>query len=128
MMGMVLCLVPMVMSYCTIETRASPELVALRDIMNVHKAEAEFHSTRGRYGSLQELGPDGASLISRELARGVHHSYKFSLSPTETRYVVRARPLQWGKDAWRCFYSDETRIVRQNRTNNEATAQSERVY
>jgi hypothetical protein len=107
--------------------RASPEILASGDIHRINEAESQFHSTRGRYGNLLELGPDGANLITAELAKGLHHSYRFSLSAETASYVLRARPLRWEEGAMRSFYADQTGIVRQNWTNNEATAESERV-
>jgi len=88
----------------------------------------QFRSVKKRYGTLQELGPRGADLISKDLAEGADHSYIFSVSARDTSYTLRARPKRWGQYARRCFYSDQTRIVRQNRANSEANAESEQVY
>ena len=107
--------------------RASPEIFASGDIHRINEAESQFHSTRGRYGNLLELGPEGANLITAELAKGLHYSYRFSLSAEKVSYVLRARPLRWEAGSMRSFYSDQTGIVRQNWTNNEATAESERL-
>jgi hypothetical protein len=99
----------------------------LIDFRRINEAESQFHSTRGRYGDLLELGPDGANLITPDLAKGVHRSYRFSLSAETGSYVLGARPLRWEEGAMRSFYSDQTGTVRQNWTNNEATAESERL-
>jgi hypothetical protein len=113
---------------CTIGDPASPELRALRDIHRLHQAESEYYSRMGCYGNLRELGPEGANLITPELARGRHYSYGFTLSSTGTSYVIRARPQRWGWDTRRSFYSDETAVIHQNWTDSEATPESKRLW
>jgi len=112
---------------CRMVNRATPDLLALMDVGRIQRAESEFRSSGGRYGSLQELGPAGAGLISAELASGEHVSYRIDLSITEHGYVLRVRPVHWGSNTRRSYYSDETQIVHESWTENEATAQSPRL-
>jgi hypothetical protein len=121
-------LTTIMMACCANIDRASPELLALIDVHKVNDAEGKFRTVMGHYGDLRELGPNGARLVPLELANGVHHSYRFSLSASTTHYAIRARPMRWGEDASRSFYSDETGVIRQNTTNSEATAESKPVY
>jgi hypothetical protein len=116
------------MTCCSRVTRADPERLALIYMYRVHEAEMQFCLTTGRYGNLRELGPEGAHLISRELAKDAHSSYRFTLSLTDASYAIRARPLRWGGFTRRSFYSDQTGVVHQNSTDGDATDQSAIVY
>lgn len=109
-------------------TKADPEQLAMIYMYRVHEAEMQFRLTTGRYGSLKELGPEGAHLISPQLAKQAQSSYKFTLSLTDTCYSIRARPQRFGGFTRRSFYSDQTGIVHQNSTDGEATNQSTIVY
>lgn len=118
------CTASIVTTCCAHIDRADPEFLALRYIRHIQEAESKFQDGNARYGDLTELGPRGANLISPELASGSHESYTFRLSAAATHYQIQARPIHWGDDAPRSFYSDETQIIRQNTTYREATPDS----
>jgi len=126
--GLAICRLTVWTTCCSQIDRADPEYLALIEIYQINRAEAQFRSVKKRYGTLQELGRRGANLISRDLGDGADRSYIFSVPAGDTTYTLRARSKRWEQHARRCFYSDQTGIVRQNRTNSEANAESEQVY
>jgi hypothetical protein len=103
----------------------SPDFATVMTIVALHKAEDRFHLKFGKYASLTELGPDGAHLIGRDLAGGTSYGHRITLHVTSAGYVIQGRPIHWGVDGRRSFYSDETKIIRQTWNNEEATLQSE---
>ena len=66
--GLAICRLTVWTTCCSQIDRADPEYLALIETYQINRAEAQFRSVKKRYGTLQELGPRGANLISRALA------------------------------------------------------------
>lgn len=121
---------------CEIDLRREPtstEMNAIRGIHAIHTAQVQYYSQFGRYAAnLAELGPpaDGspgqqaADLLPRTLAEGRHSGYVFTLRRTPAGYAVNVNPEVFGGSGRRTFYSDETQVIRQNWTQEPATADS----
>jgi hypothetical protein len=93
---------------------------AMRSINGEQSAYAERHHDKGFAASLSELGEgSGANVIHQELAssRKMHYTFAMSAGPADsdgriTKYTVVARPEKFGKDGWRCFFTDESGVIR----------------
>lgn len=94
---------------------------AIASIRTLHTAEVQYYSQYAGYGELRDLGPDGADLISPDLAEGLSMGYRFNLKLSARGYVVTAMPL--GKQDL-SFYSDETMIIRKGTGTRPARAGS----
>jgi type IV pilus assembly protein PilA len=115
----------------------SQEMAALSAIRTLHTAETQYYSQYGKYAAtLAELGPpasggaDGpasAGLISEDLALGEKQGYKYTLAGNPGGYVINASPVAFGTSGGRTFYTDQTMVVRQNFSQEPATATSEAV-
>jgi len=112
---------------CTIEDRATPDFQAVRNILLLHRAQDRFLANFGRYGTLRDLGPDGARFIEHELASGASEGYKITMTLNKQGYVIQARPMRWGESGRRSFYSDQSRVIHQVWTNEAANATSEEL-
>jgi hypothetical protein len=85
-----------------------PSMAALKWIVMIHTAEAEYHYDNERFAtSLQELGPSGANMIERDLASGARDGYKFTLTGTPAGYAISAVPVQRGVSS-RTYFSDQS--------------------
>lgn len=109
------------------------EVAAIQNIGALHKAQAMYMSQHGRYAaSLGELGPPAsgqagqaaADLIPKSLSEGKFQGYVFRVQATEEGYAINADPERWNNTGARTFYSDQTTVIRENRTKEPATAQS----
>ncbi len=112
------------------------ETGAIKAITTIHTAQAQYYSQFGRYAqTLQELGPpasgnpgpNGADLISEDLAQGEKGGYKFRLQGDPTGYTINADPVAFNNTGGRTFFSDQSLTIRQNFTNEPATAQSPEI-
>ena len=120
-------LIVSLLTACGRGDKAPPELLAISRLVLLSKVEMRFMSLTGRYGTLQDLGPQGANLILGSLARGSVDGYKFEVIPGPRTYVIHAHPIRWKIDGRRTFYSDQTGIIRQNWTDTPATSESEEL-
>ena len=77
--GLAICRLTVWTTCCSQIDRADPEYLALIEIYQINRAEAQFRSVKKRYGTLQELGRRGANLISRDLGDGADRSYIYFL-------------------------------------------------
>jgi type IV pilus assembly protein PilA len=109
------------------------EQAAIRQITTIHQAETQYYSQYGKYAAtLTELGPpasgaDGptaANIIPKSLADGKNTGYLFTVTASPTGYVINANPETFGGSGSRCFYSDQTLVIRQSFTAEPATATS----
>ena len=93
---------------------------AIRSINTAQSAYAEKHLDKGFAATLSELGQGpGAGFIDQELASGrkMHYTFAMIAGPADsrgriTKYTVVALPERFGNDGWRCFFTDESRIIR----------------
>lgn len=113
--------------------RFANETGAIRAIQTVHTAQVQYQSQFGRFANtLAELGPPqtgaaspaAADLIHSDLAAGEKSGYKYVVTGGEGRYAVSAVPTTFGTTGSRTFYSDETMVIRENYSQEPATATS----
>jgi len=109
------------------------EMAAVTEIQTVVKAELQYYSQFGQFAtSLAQLGPptnggqgpQAADLIPGSLASGSTGGYNFVLTQTPAGYSVTAVPKAFGSTGRRTFYSDQSGVIRQNWSQESATAQS----
>lgn len=96
----------------------------VRSIENLHRAESQYKVRNGRYGSLADLGPAGAKLVSANIAAGVANGYRLRVLLSESGYTITAWPVNDGKTGFRSYYCDQTGIVRGSWGPGLATATS----
>jgi hypothetical protein len=112
---------------CSTHEPASPEIKVLKAILLLHEAEGRYFAIHGRYGSLEELGPQGAQLISMELSGGKSEAYRVAVEAESRAYVITAIPLRPAAGSRRSFYSDGTRRIRHSWTSHPAGPESEEL-
>lgn len=109
------------------------EQAAIRQINSVHQAETQYYSQYGRYAqNLTELGPPAsgapgpaaADIIPKTLSEGKNSGYIFNVAGSPTGYSVTAVPEAFGNSGSRCFYSDQSLVIRQSFTAEPANANS----
>jgi type IV pilus assembly protein PilA len=109
------------------------ETAAVGAFKTLHTVQVQYYSQYGRYAaSLTELGPPtsgaagpgAADLIDSTLASGSKGGYKFTLTGNPSGYVINANPESFNNSGSRTFYSDQTMVMRENRGQEPATANS----
>jgi type IV pilus assembly protein PilA len=114
------------------------EMAAIEEMGTINKAEIQYYSQFNQYAtSLTQLGPPtaagaaegpaAAGLIPASLASGSSGGYNFTLTQSQQGYAVSAIPKQFGSTGRRTFYTDPTGIVRQNWSQDPATANSDEL-
>jgi type IV pilus assembly protein PilA len=115
---------------------AAHEMAAIRQIGTIHTAETQYYSQFGKYATaLSELGPpasgaagpNAADLIPKVLADGKNSGYTFTVTATPTGYAVSAVPDTFGGSGRRTFYSDQTLVIRNNWSQQPASATSPEI-
>lgn len=100
--------------------RNANEMAAIRTVVTLHTSQAQYFSQYGKYAAnLIELGPPASGLASAaatdlipaDLVAGSNGGY-------------HANPETFGTTGERTFYSDQSQVIRQNRTPEGATVQS----
>jgi type IV pilus assembly protein PilA len=112
---------------------AAHENAVVQTIRNLHADEAQYYAQFQTYAtSLTQLGPPAsgaagpaaADLIPKGLAEGHSSGYIFSISGSPTGYVITAVPETYGNSGSRTFFSDQTMVIRNNFSQEPATASS----
>ena len=112
------------------------ETGAIKAITTIHTAQAQYYSQFGKYAaSLAELGPakgaatnaSAADLISEDLSKGEKAGYKYEMQATQSGYTINANPIAFGNSGSRTFYSDQSLTIRQNFSQEPATAESPEI-
>lgn len=113
--------------------RDTHEKAAILQYRTFFQAELQYNSQFGTYAtSLAQLGPPAsgspsaaaADLIPKSLADGHISGYIFSLSAAPNGYAISAVPEQFGNSGSRTFYADASQVVRNNYSQEPATANS----
>lgn len=82
---------------------------AVRNIGDIHTAQAQFHKMAGRYArTLPELNP----LLAGKLAAGSLNGYRFQVEGDARGYRVTAVPVLPGDTGRRSFHSDQSGAIR----------------
>jgi len=109
------------------------ETAAMEQIKTIHTAEAQYFGQFGKYApnlgvlgpsGTRAMGPEAAGLIPQNLAEGKKSGYLFEIVATPEGYVVTAVPQKFGSSGRRCFYSDQTLVIRTSWTTEPANASS----
>lgn len=109
------------------------EMAVLRELDAFYSAQTQYYSQFGKYAAvLTELGPptsgtsgpNGADLIPKLLAEGSHNGYKYTLTGAAGTFTITAIPESFGSTGRRTFFLDQTKSVKQNWSQEPATAQS----
>lgn len=114
------------------------EMAAVAEMGTINKAEIQYYSQFNQYAtSLTQLGPpatagaaegpQAAGLIPASLASGSAGGYNFTITQSPQGYAVSAVPKTFGSTGRRTFYTDQTGIIRQNWTQDPATASSDEI-
>ncbi len=108
------------------------EAAAIGALRKIGRAEADYrsqHPGKGFAGTLADLGPPpGANLIDTALANGLRSGYEFGLNPgpldaqgRSTSFVATARPTQYGLTGCRCYFEDQSSVIRWTSQDRAAT-------
>ncbi len=109
------------------------EMAVLRELDTFYNAQTQYYSQFGKYATvLTEMGPptsgasgpNGADLIPKLLAEGSHNGYKYTLTGTASTFGISAIPESFGNTGRRTFFMDQSKSVKQNWSQEPATAQS----
>ena len=101
------------------------EMGAIGHILEIHKAESRFYEEHGFYATLAQLGPERANSINSHLAAGSVDGYSVEVEVGSFGYSVKARPMVWGRDGRRSFFSDQTGEIHQSWEDRAATITDE---
>jgi prepilin-type N-terminal cleavage/methylation domain-containing protein len=108
------------------------EVAATAAIRTIHTAQTQYYSQFSRYAtSLAELGPpasgsanaSAADMIGNDLANGLKQGYRFTVTGTQSGYIVSAVPDVFNTSGSRTFYSDQTMTVHEHYGPEPATPQ-----
>jgi len=108
------------------------EVAATAAIRTIHTAQTQYYSQFSRYAtSLAELGPpasgsanaSAADMIGNDLANGLKQGYRFTVTGTQSGYIVSAVPEVFNTSGSRTFYSDQTMTVHEHYGPEPATPQ-----
>jgi hypothetical protein len=115
---------------CHIPSQGDQDLADIAEsvVKNLHSAERIYRRDHSRYGRLEELGPQGAKLITEAIASGNQYGYVYEIEPKADKYVLRARPQIWGRTGIVSFYSDESEVIRMTVDSEPADAKSKAAY
>ena len=112
------------------------EMAAVAAIRTVQQMQTQYLSQFGRYAtSLTELGPpasgnagpSAADLISGDLASGLKQGFKFTLTATPMGYNITAIPVSFNSTGRRTFFSDQSGVIRENWSQEPASATSPEI-
>ena len=113
--------------------RYAQEMKAVAEMGTIQKEEIQYYSEFNKYATLAQLGPppsggtegpDASGLIPASLASGSSGGYNFTITVTPGGYALSAVPKTFGSTGSRTFFSDESGVIRENRTQDPATVNS----
>lgn len=79
---------------------------AIGAMIAIRKAQQSFKQTKGRYGTLEELGASGLAV-----PKPSQYGYQFAIRADSTSYVAVAVPTRW-KESSLSLYVDQSGIIR----------------
>ena len=118
------------------QKQLAQEMGAIKQLGSIHQAQLQYYGQFGRYANtLAELGPpasgaagpQAADLLPKSLTDGHGTGYIFTMQGTPGGYSLNANPEQFGSSGRRTFFSDQTGVIRQNWTQEPATAASQEL-
>ena len=114
----------------------SQETAAIQQIKTLQTAQTQYFSQFGKYATtLAELGPpqsgqagpSAADLIPGDLAAGIKTGYQFTMQGGPSGFTVNANPVTFNSTGRRCFFSDQTLVIRENGGQEPATANRKEI-
>ena len=93
--------------------RAANEGSAIRSLMTICSAEANYYNKFEEFGTLEQLAATG--LIDSDIASGTRNGYTFRVvldSTNPEAFEVFSAPVSYASTGRRSFYVDETFIIR----------------
>ena len=114
----------------------SQETAAIKQIGTLHTAETQYYAQFGKFATtLAELGPpasgnagpSAADLIPGDLSVGKKTGYIFTVQGSPTGYTINANPEVYNSTGRRCFFSDQTLVIKQNWGSEPATINSPEI-
>jgi hypothetical protein len=96
----------------------------VKAITAIHSAENEYFSEYGHWGRLEDLGRNGAGILSNDIANGRSGPYDIALEISKEGYQVRAIPRNSQCRGCRSFYSDQSLTIRMSRGSEMASSSS----
>ena len=87
-------------------------ILTAKEIRTAQK-KFETQNGKGKFGSLEQLAQ--SKLVSSELSDGEKDGYKFTLTVSENKYVLKAIPVDYGTEQSQgnfTLYLDESGIIR----------------
>jgi prepilin-type N-terminal cleavage/methylation domain-containing protein len=118
------------------QMQGAREMAVIREIGSIHQAETQYYSQFGKYaGNLTQLGPpvsgadgpESANIIPKVLADGKKNGFTYALTATSSGYAITAIPDSFGNSGSRTFFSDQTLVIRNNWSQEPATAASPEI-
>lgn len=114
------------------------EMGAIATLKTINTVQTQYQSTFGQFAnSLAQLGPpassgaaegaQAANLIPPNLATGTTGGYNYTVTQTPLGYSAVAVPKAYNNTGRRSFYTDQTGVIRENATQEPATANSPEV-
>jgi type IV pilus assembly protein PilA len=92
------------------------DLAVVRELQSINTIQAQYKSEFGKYAAtLGELGLP---------ASGDKDGYLLIMTATPSAYVVRANPKVFGRSGRWTLYTDQSAVIRQNRSAEPANAGS----
>jgi len=108
MREIVLLIISLTLINCSLGNRLEQQIAA-HNMQKICIAERKYvNANNGKYGSISDLV--SANLLSSEMTKKEIKGYRYELTITETGYVARAIPVNFGTDdslAYHTFYVDE---------------------
>jgi hypothetical protein len=105
----------------------TPEMFALFLVARLANAEGHYHDRFARYGSIEELENVNAGHFTQSVRTARRNGYEVRLELLGDKFVIRAIPhrgLRGELGHRRTFYADESGIVRQSWTSEDADQNS----
>jgi hypothetical protein len=104
------------------------EMAAIGQLVTIQRAQARYFSRFTRFAhKLEDLGPTAVNLIPADLAKGIKGGYQFTLVGGPTGYTINANPVTFGTTGRRTFFSDQSKVVRENWGQEPATVNSPEI-
>ena len=112
---------------------AGRETAVITELGVLYGAQTLYYSNFGKYAAnLTELGPptggadgpQGANLIPKTLAEGMHNGYRYTMVGNGGGFSVTAIPEVFNSSGRRTFFMDQTKTIHQNWSAEPANANS----
>lgn len=101
---------------------ARESLIAVKAVVSLDAAEADYFTSHRRFGSLAELRAEAGDSVRGDLERAREAGFRLGLILTEEGYDVTAQPDSSAQPSLHSFFSDQTGVVRIHAARGPATS------